>query len=176
MLEIKYDHTYLKKIRESKKISALSIANDITVSERQINSIENNTLTSFASATIKFNVLKKYIRALHLKPEDVIENFEEVSRSFSSKSEFKKIENELEDEPFFGSMKKEFKQLPIVKKKEYIRNFLAILFLALIVNECFSNEFLSSISSNFYERVINIINELSLIINQFPKNIMKYGQ
>ena len=75
-----YNFALLKKARESKKISAQSIAADLCLAERQIISIEENSLQYFASESLKYASLKKYIAALGLKNEDVIHNFNEIDQ------------------------------------------------------------------------------------------------
>ena len=73
-----YNFALLKKARESKKISAQSIAADLCLAERQIISIEENSVQYFPSKCLKYTSLKKYIAALGLKNEDVIHNFNEI--------------------------------------------------------------------------------------------------
>lgn len=73
-----YNFALLKKARESKKISAQSIAADLCLAERQIISIEENSVKYFPSKCLKYTSLKKYIAALGLKNEDVIHNFNEI--------------------------------------------------------------------------------------------------
>ena len=73
-----YNFSLLKKARESKKISAQSIAADLCLAERQIISIEENSVQYFPSKCLKYTSLKKYIAALGLKNEDVIHNFNEI--------------------------------------------------------------------------------------------------
>ena len=68
----------LKATRESKKISAQSIAADLCLAERHIISIEENSLQYFGSKSLKYASLKKYILALGLNLADVIHNFNEV--------------------------------------------------------------------------------------------------
>ena len=75
---IKYNFALLKETRLSKKITAQSIAADLCLAERHIISIEENSLQYFASESLKYASLKKYIAALGLKNEDVIFNFNEV--------------------------------------------------------------------------------------------------
>ena len=65
-----YNFELLKATRLSKKISAQSIAADLCLSERHIISIEENSLQYFASNSLKYASLKKYIAALGLKNED----------------------------------------------------------------------------------------------------------
>ncbi len=73
-----YNFDLLKATREKKKITAQSIAADLCLAERHIISIEENSLQYFASESLKYASLKKYIVALGLKNEDVIFNFNEV--------------------------------------------------------------------------------------------------
>ena len=75
---MEYNFALLKETRLSKKISAQSIAADLCLAERHIISIEENSLQYFASESLKYASLKKYIAALGLKNEDVIFNFNEV--------------------------------------------------------------------------------------------------
>ena len=74
MDKLEYNCDLLKTTRESKKITAHSIAVDLCLSERQIKSIEENSLQYFPSQSIKYLALKKYIVALGLKIDDVIVN------------------------------------------------------------------------------------------------------
>jgi cytoskeletal protein RodZ len=78
MDKFEYNCDLLKITRESKKITAHSIAVDICLAERQIKSLEENSLKYFPSESLKYTSLKKYIVALGLKNEDVIFNFNEV--------------------------------------------------------------------------------------------------
>ena len=78
MDNFEYNFELLKATRLSKKITAQSIATDLCLAERHIVSIENNSLQYFASESLKYASLKKYIAALGLKNEDVIFNFNEV--------------------------------------------------------------------------------------------------
>jgi cytoskeletal protein RodZ len=78
MNKLEYNCDLLKTTRESKKITAHSIAVDICLAERQIKSLEENSLQYFPSESLKYTSLKKYITALGLKNEDVIFNFNEV--------------------------------------------------------------------------------------------------
>ena len=78
MNNFKYNFALLKETRLSKKITAQSIAADLCLAERHIISIEENSLQYFASNSLKYTSLKKYIAALGLKNEDVIFNFNEV--------------------------------------------------------------------------------------------------
>ena len=74
MNKLEYNCDLLKTTRESKKIIAHSIAVDLCLSERQIKSIEENSLQYFPSQSIKYLALKKYIVALGLKIDDIIVN------------------------------------------------------------------------------------------------------
>ena len=74
MDKFEYNCDLLKTTRESKKITAHSIAVDLCLSERQIKSIEENSLQYFPSQSIKYLALKKYIVALGLKIDDIIVN------------------------------------------------------------------------------------------------------
>ena len=78
MDNFEYNFELLKATRESKKITAHSIAADLCLAERQIVAIEENSLQYFPSESLKYASLKKYIAALGLKNEDVIFNFNEV--------------------------------------------------------------------------------------------------
>ena len=74
MDKLEYNCDLLRTSRESKKITAHSIAVDLCLSERQIKSIEENSLQYFPSQSIKYLALKKYIVALGLKIDDIIVN------------------------------------------------------------------------------------------------------
>ena len=78
MNNFEYNFELLKATRLSKKISAQNMAADLCLAERHIVSIEENSLQYFASKSLKYASLKKYIAALGLKNEDVILNFNEV--------------------------------------------------------------------------------------------------
>ena len=78
MNKLEYNCDLLKTTRESKKITAHSIAVDLCLSERQIKSIEENSLQYFPSQSIKYTALKKYIAALGLKIDDVIVNINQI--------------------------------------------------------------------------------------------------
>ena len=78
MDNFEYNFELLKATRLSKKISAQSTAADLCLAERQIISIEENSLQYFPSNSLKYVSLKKYILALGLNLEDVIHNFNEV--------------------------------------------------------------------------------------------------
>ena len=78
MDDFTYNFELIKATHLSKKISAQSIAADLCLSERQIISIEENSLQYFPSKSLKYAALKKYILALGLILEDVIHNFNQV--------------------------------------------------------------------------------------------------
>jgi cytoskeletal protein RodZ len=78
MDKLEYNCDLLRTTRESKKITAHSIAVDLCLSERQIKSIEENSLQYFPSQSIKYTALKKYIVALGLKIDDVIVNINQI--------------------------------------------------------------------------------------------------
>ena len=78
MDKFEYNCELLKATRLGKKVSAQSLAVDLCLAERQIKSLEENSLQYFPSQSIKYIALKKYIAALGLKNEDVISNFYEV--------------------------------------------------------------------------------------------------
>jgi len=80
MDNFEYNFALLKETRLSKKITAQSIATDLCLAERHIISIEENSLQYFASESLKYASLKKYIAALGLKNEDVIHNFNEIDQ------------------------------------------------------------------------------------------------
>jgi len=78
MDNFEYNFELLKATREKKKISAQSIAADLYLAERQIISLEENSVQYFPSKSLKYTSLKKYILALGLNLEDVIHNLNEV--------------------------------------------------------------------------------------------------
>jgi len=78
MDKLEYNFDLLKTTRESKKITAHSIAVDICLADRQIKSLEENSLQYFPSESIKYTALKKYIAALGLKIDDVIVNINQI--------------------------------------------------------------------------------------------------
>ncbi len=78
MDKLEYNFDLLRTTRESKKITAHSIAVDICLAERQIKSLEENSLQYFPSQSIKYAALKKYIAALGLKIDDVIVNINQI--------------------------------------------------------------------------------------------------
>jgi len=78
MDNFEYNFDLLKATREKKKITAQSIAADLCLAERQIISLEENSVQYFPSKSLKYACLKKYILALGLNLEDVIHNLNEV--------------------------------------------------------------------------------------------------
>jgi len=78
MDKLEYNFELLKATREKKKITAQSIAAELCLAERQIISLEENSVQYFPSKSLKYISLKKYIAALGLSIEDVIHNFNEV--------------------------------------------------------------------------------------------------
>ncbi len=78
MDKLEYNCDLLRTTRESKKITAHSIAFDLCLSERHIKSIEENSLKYFPSESLKYTSLKKYIAALGLKIDDVIVNINQI--------------------------------------------------------------------------------------------------
>ena len=80
MDNFEYNFELLKATREKKKITAQSIAADLCLAERQIISLEENSVQYFPSKPLKYASLKKYILALGLNLEDVIHNFNEIDQ------------------------------------------------------------------------------------------------
>ena len=78
MDKLEYNFDLLRTTRESKKITAHTIAVDICLAERQIKSLEENSPRYFPSLSTRITSVKKYALALGLNPEDVIFNFNEV--------------------------------------------------------------------------------------------------
>ena len=78
MDNFEYNFDLLKATREKKKITAQNIAADLCLAERQIISIEENSLQYFSSKSLKYVCLKKYVAALGLNIKDVIHNFNDV--------------------------------------------------------------------------------------------------
>lgn len=182
MNDFNYDYNLLKSTRLNKKISLLSIAHDLCLSERQIQSIENDSLASFPSVSIKFVAVKKYIRALNLEYIEVIKDYEKVSECFTPQKEFifnpinlpVRNDNE-ENQSFLDEIKQEFKLLPKEKKIQYIRNsFIWCLFI-FILYECFFNEDINLTIRGYYLQIINFINDIPDILRKIPKLLMKYG-
>jgi len=133
METFKYNHELLKATRKSKNISMLSMAIDLCLAERQIRSIEDNSLGSFPSSSIKFVAIKKYITALGLEYQDVIEDFAKVAECFTPHKEFmfnplysKKGSDLTTEQSFFDEVKEEFKALPKAKKLQYLRNVVIV--------------------------------------------------
>lgn len=54
-----YDFELLKQTREKKKISALNMAVELCLAERQILSLEQNSPQYFPSSSLRYSVLKK---------------------------------------------------------------------------------------------------------------------
>ena len=182
MNDFKYDSNLLKLTRLNRKISLLRIANDLCLSERQIQSIENDSLASFPSVSIKFVAVKKYIRALDLEYTKVIEDYEKVSECFSPQKEFifnpinLPISNDYdENQSLLDEIKEEFKLLPKEKKIQYIRNtFIWCLFI-FVLYECFFNEDINSAIRDYFLQITNFINDIPDILKKIPKLLMKYG-
>ena len=74
MDKFEYNFALLKETRLSKKITAYSIAADLCLAERQIISIEENSVQYFPSASTRSSSIKKYALALGLKLENVFES------------------------------------------------------------------------------------------------------
>jgi len=74
MDKFEYNFRLLKETRLSKKITAYSIAADLCLAERQIISIEENSVQYFPSASTRSSSIKKYALALGLKLENVFES------------------------------------------------------------------------------------------------------
>jgi cytoskeletal protein RodZ len=74
MDKFEYNFRLLKETRLSKKITPYSIAADLCLAERQIISIEENSVQYFPSASTRSSSIKKYALALGLKLEDVFES------------------------------------------------------------------------------------------------------
>ena len=74
MDNFEYNFELLKATRLSKKISAQSIAADLCLAERHIESIEENSTQYFASESIRISCIKKYALALGLELECVFES------------------------------------------------------------------------------------------------------
>ena len=74
MENFEYNFELLKATRESKKITAQSIAFDLCLAERHIKSIEENSTQYFPSESLRISSIKKYALALGLVVEDVFES------------------------------------------------------------------------------------------------------
>lgn len=179
----KYNHELLKATRKSKNISMLSMANDLCLAERQIRAIEDNSLDSFPSHTIKFVAIKKYIAALGLEHQDVIEDFAKVAECFTPKKEFmfnpihSKQESDLmTEQSFFDEIKEEFKALPKAKKLQYLRNVAIVFLLAFALFECFFNETIILFIDEYYSIIASYISDIPNKISQLPTQLMKYGK
>ena len=72
MDKLEYDYNLLKETRIKKKIWASSIAFDLCLAERQIDSIENNSPDYFYSPAIKLACIKKYAEKLGLDIDVVL--------------------------------------------------------------------------------------------------------
>ncbi len=93
MDEFTYNFELLKATREKKKITAQSIAADLCLAERQILSIENNSLQYFPSLSTRISSVKKYALALGLKLEDVFENNAEILYELTVKAALEARQN-----------------------------------------------------------------------------------
>ena len=178
MNDFKYDSNLLKLTRLNRKISLLRIANDLCLSERQIKSIENDSLASFPSVSIKFVAVKKYIRALDLEYIKVIEDYEKVSECFSPQKEFifNPISNDYdENKSLLDEIKEEFKLLTKEKKIQYIRNIFIWCLFIFVLCECFFNEDINSAIRDYFLQITNFINDIPDILKKIPKLLMKYG-
>lgn len=178
-----YNFELLKATRKSKNISMLSIANDLCLAERQIKSIENNSLVAFPSASIKFVALKKYISALGLEHHDVIVNFDNVAECFTPQKEFmftsknlKEESGSMQDQSLFDEIKEEFMALPKEKKLQYIRNTALGILLIFVLYECFFSETFNTAISEYYSIVIDFIVDIPNKFAKIPSLLMKYGK
>lgn len=179
----KYNHELLKATRKSKNISMLSMANDLCLAERQIRSIEDNSLGSFPSLSIKFVAIKKYITALGLEHQDVIEDFVEVAKCFMPQKEFmfnplhsKQGSDLTTEQSFFDEVKEEFKALPKAKKLQYLRNLVIVCLSVFGLYECFFNEAIISFIDEYYSIIVSYISDIPNKIAQLPTLLMKYGK
>ena len=183
MVNFKYNFELLKATREGLDISKLSIANDLCLSERQIKSIEDNSLGSFPSPSIKFVALKKYISALGLKHHNVIEDFDKVTECFSPQKELvfnlKSLNEEnnlMQDQSLFDEIKEEFMALPKEKKLQYIRNIALGILSIFVFYQCFFNEAIAAAISEYYSIVIDFVVDIPNKFAQIPSLLMKYGK
>jgi cytoskeletal protein RodZ len=183
METFKYNHELLKATRKSKNISMLCMANNLCLAERQIKSIEDNSLGSFPSLSIKFVAIKKYITALGLEYQDVIENFDEVAECFTPQKEFmftsknlKKESSSMQDQSLFDEIKEEFMALPKEKKLQYIRNTALGILLIFVLYECFFNEAITTVISEYYSIVVDFIVDIPNKFAKIPSLLMKYGK
>lgn len=78
MDNFEYNFVLLQETRLSKNLSALNIASDLCLAERQIISLEANSTQYFPSKSLAFTSLKKYILALGLRCEDVIFDYQAI--------------------------------------------------------------------------------------------------
>ena len=79
MEKLEYNFKLLKQKRIERGISALDIANELCLAERQILSIEENKSQHFPSASLKLVCVRKYAKALGLSISEVIPHSEEMS-------------------------------------------------------------------------------------------------
>ncbi len=179
----KYNHELLKATRKSKNISMLSMANDLCLAERQIRSIEDNSLGSFPSSSIKFVSIKKYITALGLEYQDVIEDFAKVAECFTPHKEFmfnplhsKQGSDLTTEQSFFDEVKEEFKALPKAKKLQYLRNVVIVCLSVFGLYECFFNEAIILFIDEYYSIIVSCISDIPNKISQLPTLLMKYGK
>jgi cytoskeletal protein RodZ len=174
MDDFQYNYELLKSSREDKKISAQSIAADLCLAERQIKSIEDNSLQSFPSASLKFVAVKKYAQALGLELNEVIHDIEEVSKCFRGQKEIEYIINVDEDERFIDIVKSEIKALPIQKKIQYITNTLLAILIVWLAIELLTNETIASYVSSQYHFVKDYINHFNEHWDDFLRQLKKY--
>ena len=78
MDKLEYDYNLLKETRIKKNIWASSIAFDLCLAERQIDSIENNSPDYFYSPAIKLACIKKYAEKLGLDIDVVLYKKESI--------------------------------------------------------------------------------------------------
>lgn len=169
-----YNYELLKAARKSKNISILSMANDLCLAERQIKSIEDNSLQSFPSASLKFVSIKKYSQALGLELNEVIHDLEKVSKCFRGQKEIEYTINVDEDEKFIDIIKSEIKALPIRKKIQYITNTLLAILIVWFAIELLTNETIVSYVSSQYHFVKDYINHFNEHWDDFLRQLKKY--
>ncbi len=153
------------------------------LAERQIRSIEDNSLGSFPSSSIKFVSIKKYITALGLEHQDVIEDFAKVAECFTPHKEFmfnplysKKGSDLTTEQSFFDEVKEEFKALPKAKKLQYLRNVVIVCLSVFGLYECFFNEAIILFIDEYYSIIVSCISDIPNKISQLPTLLMKYGK
>ena len=78
MDDLKYDYKFLKEARLAKGLSSDSVAFDLCLAERQIQSIENNLPDFFYSPTIKLACIKKVAEKLGLDIDEVLYKKERI--------------------------------------------------------------------------------------------------